>query len=305
MSMLNHPRDLASFYCDLIDAFSQRGLKDRVLEIYARVRGIRFPGRRPFETMVKALCLMGMPKDAERMLDEMQASGFKPSAFEFRSVMQGYGQLGSFSEMQRVIGIMERAGHPVDVVCANIVLSCYGDRGQLSEMISWLQYMKRLKIGFSVRTFNSVLNSCLTIVPMAKNFRPLPLSVGKLVEKVSNDEALLVHELLESPLLDEMLEWSSLEGKLDLHGFHVASTYVILLQWMEVLRGRFRGDGVVPCEISLVCGSGKHSSKVGESPVKMLVSEMLFQLRSPLRMDRRNVGRFVAKGKAVRNWLMC
>lgn len=309
ISMLQSPRDLAAFYSDLIDAFSERGLKDRVLEMYTLVKEIQFPGRKHFESVLKALCFMGMPKDAERLLDEeMQASGFKPSAFEFRALVQSYGELALFSDMQRVIGIMEEAGYPVDVVCANIVLSCYGDHGQLSEMISWIQSMKRMKIGYSVRTFNTVLNSCPVMVSMVHNLRCLPLSIGKFVEMVkvrSELEVLLVRELLEAELVDEMLEWDCLEGKLDLHGFHLASVYVIVLKWMEVVKERLSGDGVVPLEISLVCGSGKHSSKVGESPVKMLVSEMMFQLGSPLRMDRRNVGRFVAKGKAVRDWLMC
>ncbi|XP_010935201.1 pentatricopeptide repeat-containing protein At2g17033 [Elaeis guineensis] len=308
VSRLNSDLEISLFYCDLIEAFSERGLKDFALDFYSRLHEIPCSVRKPYESMIKALCLMGLPVDAEEKLKEMAFLGFRPSPFEFRLVMQSYGKSGSFAEMSRVLGIMEDAGLAIDTVCTNVVLSCYGDHGELAKMVSWIRKMKKLGIGFSVRTFNVVLNSCPTIISMVQDVKHIPLSIAALVKKVeedslSLDEALLVRELVGSSVLVDILEWSPDEGKLDLHGFHVASAFVILLQWVEELRIRFRVDEAVPLEISVVCGSGKHSDKIGESPVKMLVSEMMFQLNSSMRIDRKNAGRFVARGKAVRDWL--
>nr|UPT49296.1 pentatricopeptide repeat protein AaPPR158 [Agave angustifolia]UPT49750.1 pentatricopeptide repeat protein AaPPR1352 [Agave angustifolia] len=305
VSRLASQRDIACFYCDLIDAASDRNLNDFVFELYGRIKDMGFVGKRPFESMVRGLSSMGMPVDAEKMLDEMGHSGFKPSGFEYRMVIQGYGRLGLFDEMTRVLGRMEDAGLGVDTVCANVVLSCYGDHGRIPEMVTCIRKMRALGNGCSVRTFNSVWNSCPSVVSITKDLGTVALSVDDLLEKLNNDEALLVQELVSSSVLFENLNWSDSEGELDLHGFHLASAYVILLQWMEVLRSRFlvEEEVVVPLEISVVCGSGKHSIVRGESPVKKLVSVLMFRLKSPMKIDRKNAGKFVAKGKAVRDWL--
>lgn len=261
MSKLAAKRDIANFYCDLIDAGSDRKLRDFVLECYGWIGEMGFMARRPFESMVRGLSLMCMIEDAEKVLDEMGHMGFRPSRFEYRMVIHGFGQLGSFDEMRRVVGKMEDAGLGVDTVCANVVLSCYGDYRSLSEMVAWIGKMRVLGIGYSVRTYNSVLNSCPSLVLMVNDLGTLPLSVDELLKKLNDTEALLVQELASSPVLIENLKWSHAEAELDLHGFHLVSAYVILLQWMEELKSRFsmEVEFVVPLEVSIVCGSGKHS----------------------------------------------
>ncbi|CAL9104317.1 unnamed protein product [Musa textilis] len=301
-------RDLALFYCDLIECFSEQGLEQPVLETYARLREVPFAGRRPYESMIKALCLMGMPGEAEAKLREMASSGCKPSPFEFRSVIQSYGRSGLLSEMQRVVGSMEEAGLPIDTVCVNVVLSCYGHHGELPEMASWMTKMREKGIGFSIRTFNCVLNSCPRVVSIASDAGSFPLSMEELLQKLENEsssrtEALLVQELTSSSVLADISEWSPSGSKLDLHGLHVAAAYIVLLKWMQELRRRFREEDVIPLEISVICGSGKHSERRGRSPVKDVVSEMMFRTSSPMRVDTKNPGRFVARGKAVREWM--
>lgn len=127
--------------------------------------------------MVKGMCLIGMPSDAEELLQEMGLSGFKPSPFEFRLVFQAYGRVGAFGEMTRVLRLMHENGLPIDTVCANTILSCYGDHGKFSEMVSWIHKMRESDIGFSKRTFNSVLNSCPTVMMIMKDVCFLPLSI--------------------------------------------------------------------------------------------------------------------------------
>ncbi|XP_020276341.1 pentatricopeptide repeat-containing protein At2g17033 [Asparagus officinalis] len=302
---LSSQREIAHFYCDLVVAASGRGLKEFVLECCGWIKDTGFVGKRVFECMVRGLSLVGMVEDAEKVLDEMGHLGFKPSGFEYRVVIQGYGRLGSFKEMRRVIGRMENAEIGIDTVCANLVLSCYGDYGNLAEMVTWIRNMRLLGISYSVRTCNSVLNSCPSVVSMVKDLENLPLSMDDLLEMLNDEEALLVKEMAGTSVLLEKLTWSDSEGKLDLHGFHLASAYIILLQWMEEFRRRLRvkEEVPIPLEISVVCGLGKHSIMRGESPVKKLVSKLMSRLKSPMKIDRKNVGRFVAKGKAVKDWL--
>ncbi|KAG0491531.1 hypothetical protein HPP92_004929 [Vanilla planifolia] len=94
VSGLKSSRDLTLFYCYLIDAYSQRRLKHAALQSYSKLKEMPFSGRRPYEFMIKGLCLLGMPADAEELLQEMAFSGFKPSPFEFRWLVQAYGRAG-------------------------------------------------------------------------------------------------------------------------------------------------------------------------------------------------------------------
>ncbi|KAE8669939.1 Mitochondrial editing factor 9 isoform 1 [Hibiscus syriacus] len=105
-------------------------------------------------------------------------------------------------------------------------------------------------------------------------------------------------------VLDEVMEWTDLELKLDLHGMHLGSAYVIMLLWIEEMKRRFKVEEcVIPAQITIVCGSGKHSSVRGESPVKILIKEMMIRMKSPMKIDWKNIGCFIAKGQVVKNWL--
>ncbi|XP_042503789.1 pentatricopeptide repeat-containing protein At2g17033 [Macadamia integrifolia] len=303
-------RDLAFFYFDLIDSYSKRGSKKGVMGAYGHLKQLLFNSpnfslrRRASETMIRGFCTLDLPHEAEEFLEMTASAGFKPSPYEFRCIINGYGRKGSLMEMRRVLGLMEDAGYVLDTICSNIVLSSYGTHSELSEMVSWLHKMKDSGIQFSVRTYNSVLNSCPTIMSFLQEPKLLPLSMEDLIEKLPREEGLLVEELIGSPVLVETLKWSCSEGTLDLHGMHLGSALLIMLQWMEELRSGFHsGRLVVPAAIIVVCGAGRHSGVRGESLVKALVKEMMVRLKSPLRIDRKNVGCFVAKGKAVKEWL--
>ncbi|ONK71859.1 uncharacterized protein A4U43_C04F13120 [Asparagus officinalis] len=165
--------------------------------------------------MVRGLSLVGMVEDAEEVLNEMGHLGFKPLGFEYKVVIQGYGRLGSFKEMRRVIGRMEDVEIGIDTVSANLVLSCYSDYGNLAEMITWIRNMRVLRIGYFVRTCNSVLNSCPSVVSMVKDLGTLPLSMDDLLEMLIDEEALLVKELASASVLLEKRTLSDSEGKLD------------------------------------------------------------------------------------------
>ncbi|XP_078178638.1 pentatricopeptide (PPR) repeat-containing protein [Carex rostrata] len=304
-------KDLSIFYSNLIESLCHHGLTQQAVEVYTKLQLIPLSGRRNFELAIKSLCLMGNPTEAESKLKEMILLGYHPSRFEFASVAQSYGKLGSFSEVKRVIGLMEESGLEIDTVCANVVLSCYADHEELAQMAEWLRRMRELCIGFSLRTYNTSLNSCRNILQIINEIdsESLPLSLAGLIEKLENDcascqnEANVLKELVNSSVLAETLHWSESQMKLDLHGFRAVSAYVILLQWIEEMRSRFGIEGTaLPGEIEVVCGMGKHSVS-GKSTVRSLVSKILSRMDSPLRLDRKNVGRFVGRGKAVKDWL--
>ncbi|KAG4160294.1 hypothetical protein ERO13_D02G227800v2 [Gossypium hirsutum] len=259
-----------------------------------------------YKSMVSSLCEMGQPNEAENVVEDMIKNGVKPSLFELRFVLYGYGKMGFFEDMERMVKKMEIEGFGVDTISSNMILSSYGAYNALPKMVPWLQKMKALEIPFSIRTYNCVLNSCPMIMSFVRGSGGFPVSVSELVNVLDEDEALLVKELVESSsVLDEAMEWDDLELKLDLHGMHSGSAYLIMLQWIKEMKSRFRvKECVVPPQITVVCGTGKHSSVRGESPVKTLIKAMMVQMKSPMRIDRKNIGCFIAKGQVVRNWLI-
>ncbi|CAH2051506.1 unnamed protein product [Thlaspi arvense] len=303
-------RDFALFLCNLVESNSKQGSIQGFNEACVRLREIIrrsssvYVKTQAYKSMVSGLCNMDQPHNAEGVIEEMRIEKVKPGLFEYKSVLYGYGRLGLFDDMNRVVQIMETQGHKIDTVCSNMVLSSYGAHEALPQMGSWLQKLKDYNVPLSTRTYNSVLNSCPTITSLLKDLDSCPLSLSELLTFLNEDEVVLVRVLTQSSVLDEAIEWNSLEGKLDLHGMHLSSSYLIMLQWMNEMRLRFsEGECVVPAEIVVVSGSGKHSNVRGESPVKALVKKIMVRTRSPMRIDRKNVGSFIAKGKTVKEWL--
>ncbi|CAL1372886.1 unnamed protein product [Linum trigynum] len=306
-------RELALFYCELVTSHSKHGSNrgfdcslarlDQLLRSSSSV----YVKKQGYKAMVSGLAEMGRVKEAEELIEEMRGKGIRPSQFEFRCVLYAYGKSGMFADMQRIVGKMETEGIEVDTVSSNMILSSFGARSALPEMATWLQKMRTLRIPCSIRTYNSVLNSCPTITSMLQSSassNAFPISIQEFVNNVTEAEAVLVGHLVGSEVLNEAMSWNASEAKLDLHGMHSSSAYVIILQWMDELRERFSsGDGVIPAEVVVVCGSGKHSSVRGQSPVKRLVKEIVVRTGSPLRIDRKNKGCFIAKGKVVKEWL--
>ncbi|TYH26399.1 hypothetical protein ES288_A03G249300v1 [Gossypium darwinii] len=305
-------RDLVQFYCNLIESCSKHESKQGFNDAYGYLSELvnnsssMYVKKQGFKSMVSSLCEMGQPNEAENVVEDMIKNGVKPSLFELRFVLYGYGKMGFFEDMERMVKKMEIEGFSVDTISSNMILSSYGAYNALPKMVPWLQKMKALEIPFSIRTYNCVLNSCPMIMSFVRGSGGFPVSVSELVNVLDEAEALLVKELVESSsVLDEAMEWDDLELKLDLHGMHSGSAYLIMLQWIEEMKSRFRVEEcVVPAQITVVCGTGKHSSVRGESPVKTLIKAMMVQMKSPMRIDRKNIGCFIAKGQVVRNWLI-
>ncbi|CDY71477.1 BnaAnng37590D, partial [Brassica napus] len=309
-NLKSNERDLALFLCSLAESNSKQGSAQGFNQACLRLREILqtsssvYLKTQAYKSMVSGLCNMDQPNDAETVIEEMRLEKLKPGVFEYKSVLYGYGRLGLFDDMNRIVHRMETEGHRVDTVCSNMVLSSYGAHDALPQMGSWLQRLKDFNVPLSLRTYNTVLNSCPNITSLLKDLNSCPLSVSELLTFLNEDEVVLVRVLTQSSVLHEAMEWSSLEGKLDLHGMHLSSAYLIMMQWMDEIKVRFSGDKcVVPAEIIVVSGSGKHSSVRGESPVKALVKKMMVRTGSPMRIDRKNVGCFIAKGKTVKEWL--
>ncbi|GJN18826.1 hypothetical protein PR202_gb06029 [Eleusine coracana subsp. coracana] len=297
--------EVALFYCDLMAAFSSRGLKDRAMDFYKELRSMPLTGRKTYMAMIKSLCLMGLPTEAEEALKEMVSLGYQPEAFQFGLVAKCYGKSGSIVEMERVISSMSDAGIRLGTGAANIVLSCYSSCREHSKMLAWLKKMRKLRTTPTTKAYNFVLNSCPTLASMVQELGPsLPLSTRGLVKKLKSispqtAEAELVHELLaSSPVLDKAMEWSDTEVKLNLHGFSTVAAYVLMLQWVDMMK-----DRTLPLEVSVVCGIGKHSDVRGEPKVRELAQEVLSRMESPLRLSTRNKGRLVAKRDRVKQWL--
>lgn len=304
-------RDLCNFYCSLMDSHSKQQSKQGILDSYERINQLPshsssiYIKKRSYESIIGSLSVIDLPRESETFMVEMKNKGFKPSVFEYQSLSYAYGRVGLFDDMKRVICLMEEDGFALDVVSANMVLSSLGSHYQLVEMVSWLRRMKNSKIVFSVRTYNSVLNHCPTIMSILQQPNGIkPTTIDTLLQNLNDDESTLVHELLDPLVLAESVELTSSELKLDLHGMHLGSAYLILLQWFDDLRMRCAiKNHTIPNNVVVVCGVGKHSVVRGGSPVKGLVKEMMMQMKSPLKINRKNVGCFIAHGKVFMNWL--
>lgn len=303
---------LCTFYCCLIDSHSKHKSQQGVFDSYRRMNLLLSNSsslhlkRKAYESMICGLCVVDLPQQAENMMEEMKGLGigFKPSVFVLRSIVYAYGRLGLFEDMKTSLLHMESEGYRTDTICFNMVLSSLGAHNELSEMVSWLWRMKDLNAPITVRTYNSVLNSCPTIMSMLQEPKSIPLSVRELLEGLCDNEKMLVQELVKSSVLVETMEQTSSQLKLDLHGMHLGTAYVIILQWFDELRTRILlKEEAIPAEITVICGLGKHSAVRGESPVKHLVKEIMVRTESPMRIDRNNTGCFVAKGKVCKNWL--
>ncbi|XP_076956399.1 pentatricopeptide repeat-containing protein At2g17033-like [Bidens hawaiensis] len=309
--LLTRERDLCNFYCNLMDSHSKHQSKQGIYDSYECIKRLHshsssvYIKKRSYESLIGSLSVINMPREAESLMVEMKNNGIRPSVFEYRSLSYAYGRLGLFEDMKRVIGLMEDEGFELDVVCANMVLSSLGSHNELKQMVLWLQRIKNSKIPFSIRTYNSVLNHCHTLMSTLEQPKGIKhTSLESLLQNLNTDESTLIHELVEPSVLTESMELTSSELKLDLHGMHLGSAYLILLQWFDYLRVTYATKNhMIPDNVVVVCGIGKHSVVRGESPVKGLVKEMMLQMKSPLKIDRRNVGCFVAHGKVLMNWL--
>ncbi|KAI7750643.1 hypothetical protein M8C21_012689 [Ambrosia artemisiifolia] len=309
--LVSRERELCNFYCSLMESHSKHQSKQGIFDSYECIKQLRshsssvYIKKRSYESLIGSLSVINMPHEAETLMIEMKDKGIKPSVFEYRSVSYAFGRLGLFEDMKRVIGLMEDAGRELDVVSSNMVLSSLGSHNELMEMVLWLQRMKNSKIAFSIRTYNSVLNHCHTIMSILEQPKGIkPTSLEALLQHLNHEESTLIRELVEPSVLVESMELTSSELKLDLHGMHLGSAYLILLQWFDDLRVRYATKNhMIPDKVVVVCGIGKHSVVRGESPVKGLVKEMMMQMKSPLKIDRKNVGCFVAHGKVFMNWL--
>uniref|UniRef100_A0A0D9YLF6 Smr domain-containing protein n=1 Tax=Oryza glumipatula TaxID=40148 RepID=A0A0D9YLF6_9ORYZ len=299
--------EVSLFYCDLMAAFSSRGMRDRAMDFYSQLRASPpLSGKKTYTAMIKSLCLMGLAGEAEAALREMASRGHQPEAFQFGLVAKCYGKAGSMAEMERVISSMSDAGIRLGTGAANIVLSCYTSCRDHSRMLAWLRRMRKLRIAPTTKAFNFVLNSCPTVASMAQELgESLPLSTAELVKKLRSAspwpaEAELVQELLtSSSVLDKAMDWSESEVKLNLHGFSTIAAYVLILQWVDAMKAR----RALPLEVSVVCGIGKHSDVRGEPKVRELAQEVLSRMGSPLRLSMRNKGQLVAKRDRVKQWL--
>ncbi|CAA0827750.1 Pentatricopeptide repeat-containing protein [Striga hermonthica] len=308
----HNEKELYTFYINLITAYAVHKYEGGCLDVCERLKQLILSSssvqlkKKGYVSMILGLCEIGLPYKAEILMDEMRENGIKVSFYEMKSVVYSYGQNGFLEDMKRVVCQMENEGFELDTICFNMVLSSLGANNKLPDMLVWLKKMRDLNVPLSVRTYNSVLNSCPRINSLVIGTKNWPLSIDELSCSLESDEEVnLVMELMKTSVLDEAMVWNENESKLDLHGMHLASAYLILLQWFNESRVRFDcEDYVTPEKISIVCGRGKNSPRQGDSPVKKLAKEMVVRMKCPLIMDRKNNGCFIGKGKVFRKWLL-
>nr|CAN67320.1 hypothetical protein VITISV_039345 [Vitis vinifera] len=279
-------RDLVSFYCNLIDSHSKHSSNQGVFDVISRLSRIVsesssvYVKERAYKSMISSLCAVGLPLEAENLIEEMRVKGLKPSVFEFRSVVYGYGRVGLSEDMQRILLQMGNEGFELDTVVSNMVLSSYGAYNKQSEMVSWLQRMKNSSIPFSIRTYNSVLNSCPMIMSILQDLKTFPPTIDELMETLKGDEALLVKELIGSMVLAELMEWDCFRGEA---GFAWNAPGVCILDNVAVEGGaEGKPGGCFAKHGSKIDVKGKHAVYNVELPSTMSPNKKVLVYLSPL-----------------------
>ncbi|VFQ93095.1 unnamed protein product [Cuscuta campestris] len=305
---------LTIFYGQLVEELSKHELRREVLHTCEELRRHLLVGNRPaawallfgYQSMIKAMHLLGMPYIIEKLMEEMRELGLKVSAFEHTCLVYGYGKLGLFKEMKRALADMRRDGFAVDRLVTTMVLSSFGAHGQLGEMETWLRKMKDANVKPHMRTFNTVLNNCPKLRALLQDAmekdEDLPLSLKELLDYLGGDERSLVLCLVES---SSLIRQTRIWANLDLHGMHLTTAYLFMLLWLCELRWICKRHSYkLPSEVKVVCGKGSHSVVRFKSPLQELVQKMVVQLDLPLRNDSETIGCFVAKGKILKDWML-
>ncbi|RYR77209.1 hypothetical protein Ahy_A01g001665 [Arachis hypogaea] len=88
-----------------------------------------------------------------------------------------------------------------------MVLSIFGTHGEHMKMIFWLKKTRSSSISFSIRTYNSVSNSCPKITRMMAQLNEFPLSIEKFNVRLEGGEPMIGKELLDSCVIHRRLNW--------------------------------------------------------------------------------------------------
>ncbi|QHO14195.1 hypothetical protein S83_052960 [Arachis hypogaea] len=100
-------RELALFYCKLLESHSKRGSPKNFDVAYYYMNQLFHSSfsvyikHRAFEYMVSGLYVMDRSREAEDLVEGLRGNGgaIDPSAFELKSIMYGYGRLGLFHDL--------------------------------------------------------------------------------------------------------------------------------------------------------------------------------------------------------------
>lgn len=79
---------------------------------------------------------------------------------------------------------------------------------------------------------------------------------------------------------------------------------VIFPMWLSCLRDQFKSGKQAPGEVRVVTGWGKHSEADVRAPIRRMMVAGLGAMESPFKADPNNRGTLVARGSALKQWLL-
>lgn len=79
---------------------------------------------------------------------------------------------------------------------------------------------------------------------------------------------------------------------------------VVFPMWLSCLRDQFKSGKQAPGEVRVVTGWGKHSEADVRAPIRRMMVAGLGAMESPFKADPNNRGTLVARGSALKQWLL-
>jgi hypothetical protein len=79
---------------------------------------------------------------------------------------------------------------------------------------------------------------------------------------------------------------------------------MVFPMWLSCLRDQFKSGKQAPGEVRVVTGWGKHSEADVRAPIRRVMVAGLGAMESPFKADPNNRGTLVARGSALKQWLL-
>jgi len=302
----------ADLGCALIESYAHCGLQSHALAAFQDLQSLPLARAVPFgyKSLIRAYCVLDLPSEAEQFLRAMQVAGYQPSGDEYKSLIHGFGRNGMLREMEMLACEMCNQGVALDTAGFNMIISSYGQAGQHDKMVEVVDRMIAAGVEPNLVSWNALTKACPSLITALSDGCGLLASPELLLLRLkeqrasSPGEICVVKVLLLHGVPPKAVTWSSASWQLDLHSMSLGTACVIFPMWLSCLRDQFKSGKQAPGEVRVVTGWGKHSEADVRAPIRRMMVAGLGAMESPFKADPNNCGTLVARGSALKQWLL-
>ena len=251
-------------------------------------------GREETFALCKELMLlhasMGGIAEVDDVVEKMDRNGFLGASYRYDVVVRVYIKL---KQVEKLTDLVSRiAATSVSVQNLSSIL-CFLQCVSVVEKVLQMSYSDSSQL---------VHNTRVTSPDFLKLEEDLEVALHQHAETVVSGGGKLLRSIWAHGLPHNCVSWQADCWSLDLHGAHPVAAKVLLVRWLAATSQlRVQPNMTSDCEV--ITGWGKHSRMPGQSRVKQEVLQTLQGWESPFKVDSGNVGRIVARGWILNQWL--